>query len=107
MSLVGQHVDDGHQTLAGHPLHRGVGENPGADAAVVAGQSPSDVLDGLPDVHSHLASLDVHRMSAQLEDSHLHGIAGPGRRLLENQRHALALQYTGRRQVGGQVQDPV
>ena len=39
----------------------------------------------------------VHGVTSELHDRHLHRVAGPGRRLLEDQRRALA----GERRAGG------
>ena len=70
-------------------------EDPRAEDAVVAGQRAGDVLGGLPHVEADLGALDVDGVPAQVDHGHLGGVAGPGRRLLEEERHALAGQRAG------------
>ena len=74
----------------------GVVEDPGPDDPVVAGQDPGDVLDALPLVDADLVAPDGDGVAAEADDSHLGGVAGPGRRLLEDQRHPAAGQDLGR-----------
>jgi hypothetical protein len=93
-------------SVAGHPLDGGMVEHAGADTGVVAGECPGDVLHRLPDVRPHLGRLYVDGVATQLEDGHLHRVAGPGGRLLEYERHAPSLQHPGWRRIHRQVQDP-
>ena len=55
---------------------------------VVALHDPGDVLDRLADVEPDLLAAGVDRVAAELDDGHLHRVAGAVRRLLEDQRDA-------------------
>ena len=68
-------------------------EHAGRDQGVVALQDPGDVLDGLAGVEADLLAAGVDGMPAELRDGDLHRVAGSVRRLLEDQRCALARQW--------------
>ena len=70
-------------------------EDPGRDHAVVAGQDPRHVLDGLPLADADLLAPDGDRVAAEADDRHLGGVAGPVRRLLEDEGHAPAGERPG------------
>ena len=57
---------------------------------VVALHDPGDVLDRLADVEADLLAARVDGMTTELDDGHLHRVTGAVRRLLEDQRDALA-----------------
>jgi len=79
-------------------------EHPGPDHGVVAGQGPGDVLHRFAHVESDLVGPDGERMTAELDDRHLHGVAGTGRGLLEQQGHTETAQDLGNGTVR-QVED--
>ncbi len=90
-----------------HPHEDAVVEDPGAEDAVVAGQRAGHVLGRLARVQADLVALDVDGMPTEVDHGHLGGVAGAGRRLLEEQRHALAGQSPRRRVRLRQRQHPV
>ena len=92
VGVVGQQVDDRDVGDGDHPLQHAVLEDPRGEDGVVALQDPRDVLDGLPGVEADLLAARVDRVPAELHDGHLRGVAGPRRRLLEDQRRAEALE---------------
>ena len=53
------------------------------------------VLDRLAHVEADLLAPDRDRVPAEVDDGHLGGVAGPRRRLLEDERHAAALEDRG------------
>ena len=74
---------------------------------MVALEDAHDVLDGLAHVDPDLVAAGVHRVAAELDDGHLHRVAGAQRRLLEDQGDALAVQRPAElgRRDGGEVED--
>ena len=104
---VGEHVDDGHGGDGNHPLEQLVGEHPGGDDGVVALEDPHDVLERLAHVDADLLATRVDRVSTELDDGHLHRLAGAVGRLLEDQRRAEALERPAElvRRAGRQIED--
>ena len=90
----------------GHPLDHRVIEDARREHRVVAGHHAGDVLDRLADVEADLLATRVHRVTAELDDGHLHRLAGAVGRLLEDQRDAQTGEHG--RQVGplGEVRAP-
>ena len=77
---------------ARQPLDDGVVEDPSRDQAVIAGHDLGDVFDRLAGVEADLLASGVDRMTAELHDGHLRRMTGAVRRLLEDQRRALAFE---------------
>ena len=92
VALVGQQVD--HRDVDGprHPPQRVVGKHARADDSVVARQRAGQVLRGLPLGQADLVAPDRHGMAPELDHRHLHGVARPGRRLLEHEPDPLAAE---------------
>ncbi len=91
--LVGEEVDHRHVEAAvlegeGHAHQHLVIEDAGAEDAVIATERAGDVLGGLAGVEADLGPLDVGRVPTQGEGGHLGGVAGAGRRLLEQEGDA-------------------
>ena len=85
----------GTSSTAAMRFEHGVVEDAGPDDAVVASQDPGDVLDALAVVDADLVAPDGDGVAAEADDRHLGGVAGPGRRLLEDERHAPARRGPG------------
>ena len=107
MGIIAQHVDDGNEIERGHAFDDGVGEHPGTDERVEARHGAGHVFDGLTGVESDFLTLDVDGMTAKLHNGHLHRVPGAGRRLFENEGHALARKRLRRVGGGGEVEDLV
>ena len=112
MRRIGQQVDHRDVEAAAlegerHAHQHVVVEHAGTQDAVVAAERAGDVLGGLAPVEAHVGPGDVDRVAAQAHHRHLRRAAGAGRRLLEEQRHALAAQHLAQRVAGGQLEDPL
>ena len=79
--------------------------HPRGDDRVIAGEGAGDVLGGLAGAEADLLLLDVDRMAAELDDRHLHRVAGARRRLLEDQGDALAGERAAEIGALGQGED--
>ena len=81
-------------------------EHPRGDHRVVALEDPHDVLGGLAGVDAHFLTAGVHGMTAELDDGDLGRVTRARRRLLEDQRHAAAVERSAevRRIAAGEVE---
>ena len=94
MAVVAEHVHDRHRAHRRHPFDDAVVVHAGGDQRVIPGHDPHDVLDRLASVERDLLTSRVHGMASELHDGHLHALARPVRRLLEDQRDTLTVERT-------------
>ena len=80
--------------------------HPRGDDRMIAGEGAGDVLGALARAEADLLLLDIDRVRAELDRRHLHRVAGPRARLLEDQS-ATPLPASGAAEVGplGQSED--
>ena len=67
-------------------------EDPCGDHRVVALEDPHDVLCRLASVDADFLAAGVHRVTTELDDGDLGRVPGARRRLLEDHRHAAAVE---------------
>jgi hypothetical protein len=65
---------------------------PRTDCNVIAAQGSGYVFDGFTSVETNLVGPNSEWMATQLHNGHLHGVASPRRRLLEEQRHTESIE---------------
>ncbi len=87
-----EHVEDRHLGDRGELLEPRVGTGADADRRDVPGEHPRGVPDRLAAGELQLVAAQHDRMAAELEDACLEGQPRARRVLLEDQRHAAALE---------------